>query len=181
MNVNSTHFEHEANLVGWSRARDLMASAGAGAVKAVAENHLSRLDSQIDDEHTARGWRLSFCNATAPTAEASVRTPYCTFFARLKSSLTGEATKRRNTCSRRPTTSAHESSTHSDHPMKHRCPLCNASRAGLGSFDAPAGWGRWDPEHFVGYRLHQHLNRQVAPSVTIQRRIEIELQPEGTL
>ena len=97
MNVNSTHFEHKASLAGWSRARVVMADEDA--VKAVGKNYLSRLHSQTNDEHRACGLSLSFCNATARTTEPAIRTACCVCCAMVKSSLTGEATKRRNACS----------------------------------------------------------------------------------
>jgi len=51
MNVNSTHFEYEASLAGWSRARDVI--AGEDAVKAAGENCFPRLDVPIDDDYGA--------------------------------------------------------------------------------------------------------------------------------
>ena len=51
MNVNSPHFEYEASLPGWSRARDMI--AGEEALKAAGEKYLPRLDAQSDDNYAA--------------------------------------------------------------------------------------------------------------------------------
>ena len=53
MNVNSTHFEYEASLAGWSRARAVI--AGEDAVKGTADNFLPRLDAQSNDDCAAYG------------------------------------------------------------------------------------------------------------------------------
>ena len=70
MNVNATHFEYEASLAGWSRARDVM--AGEDAVKARGEFYLPRLDMQRDVDYAAYRMRACFYNATARTADGYV-------------------------------------------------------------------------------------------------------------
>src|SRR5688572_29330335 len=70
MPVNSTHPEYDANIMAWSRARNVI--AGEDAVKAGGERYLSRLDSQTDEEYAAYKKRASFFNATARTAEGYV-------------------------------------------------------------------------------------------------------------
>jgi hypothetical protein len=67
MPVNSTHFNYDASLVQWSRARDVL--AGEDSVKAAGERYLPRLDSQSDEDYGAYKCRASFFNATARTAE----------------------------------------------------------------------------------------------------------------
>ena len=61
--MNSTHFEYEASLAGWSRARDVI--AGEDAVKAAGELYLPRLDMQRDADYAAYLMHTSFYNATA--------------------------------------------------------------------------------------------------------------------
>ena len=53
MNVNSTHFEYEASLGGWSRARALIASEDA--VKGTGDNYPPRLDVPISEDGAAYG------------------------------------------------------------------------------------------------------------------------------
>ena len=70
MNVNATHFEYEASLAGWSRARCVI--AGEDAVKAAGELYLPRLDMQRDVDYAAYRMRASFYNATARTADGYI-------------------------------------------------------------------------------------------------------------
>ena len=48
MPVNSTHPDYDANLVAWSRARDVI--SGEDAVRSAGTRYLPRLDSQTDEE-----------------------------------------------------------------------------------------------------------------------------------
>ena len=59
MNVNSTHFEYEASLAGWSRARVMIAG----------ERCLLRLDLQRAHEFAAYRCRASYFNAPASAAD----------------------------------------------------------------------------------------------------------------
>ena len=68
--VNSTHPDYDANLVPWSRARDVI--NGEDAVKSAGQTYLPRLDSQTDEEYAAYKERASFFNATSRTAEGYV-------------------------------------------------------------------------------------------------------------
>ena len=275
MNVSSTHFENVPTLAKWQRARDVI--AGEDVVKAVGRNYLPRLHVPTDDEHTACGLRLSFCNAAARTVEGhlgmtSRHAPFQRLSelrktgegadawklglpgenwvsARLATRVNGsppqvlrwvrwwdsteaipdqvtekqvlvelnsganakgieaqgltgvvnswragairqgtmphllpdgeilprrERQRRGGTPSpKNPASCAHESPTHSDHPMKQSCPLWNASRAVLGSFDAPGVGGRWDPLHLAEHWLHEHRDGQLGSTAISQRRIEI--------
>jgi hypothetical protein len=63
MPVNSTHFDYDASLVQWSRARNVL--AGEDSVKAAGERYLPRLDSQSDEDYGAYKCRASFFNAAA--------------------------------------------------------------------------------------------------------------------
>ena len=70
MPVESTHFEYDANVTSWLRARDVF--AGEDAIKSAGIRYLPRLDSQTDDEYLAYKSRASFFNATARTAEGFI-------------------------------------------------------------------------------------------------------------
>ena len=70
MPVNSTHPDYDANLVAWSRARDVI--SGEDAVRSAGTRYLPSLDSQTDEEYAAYKERASFFNATSRTAEGYV-------------------------------------------------------------------------------------------------------------
>src|SRR4051812_31705433 len=68
--VNSTHFEYDAALPGWVRARDLF--AGEDAVKAAGVKYLPRLEAQSEEDYAAYRTRACFFNATRRAADAFV-------------------------------------------------------------------------------------------------------------
>jgi len=65
--ANSTHFDYDANLSAWQRARDVI--AGDDAIKSAGQSYLPRLDSQNDDEYLAYKTRACFFNATSRTCD----------------------------------------------------------------------------------------------------------------
>ena len=60
MNVNLTHFDHDARLSDWSRARDVISGKDAG------DKYLPRLDAEADDT-SANRMRASFYRAATST------------------------------------------------------------------------------------------------------------------
>ena len=74
MAVNATHSEYDNALLGWLRARDIL--AGEQRIKAAGEKYLPRLEAQTTAEYEAYRGRALFFNATARTAEAYVGMVY---------------------------------------------------------------------------------------------------------
>ena len=69
MPANSTHADYDCNLVGWLRARDVI--AGEDAVKAGGVKYLPRLDSQTDDEYNAYNYMVLTAQSK-PAARARI-------------------------------------------------------------------------------------------------------------
>ena len=48
-------------------------------------------------------------------------------------------------------------------------------RAVLGSFNGPGENGAWAEDHFVWFRVHEHVDGQLGPAVVLKGRIQVEL------